>query len=130
MGVHVGGPSDPINNSSRVAEWPRIGGLPQTLTGGWLLGHAPKSECDNAFVPGWSGKQNWTRAWWASLAILATCSAMLGGSASATNGVRFSVFKTSLPGGQKLRPGALVAAATRFDGKWVAAGRTLERRPF
>jgi hypothetical protein len=72
-------------------------------------------------VPLWTGKQVWNRTW-VSLAILATCSAMLGGSASATSGVRFSVWKTSLPGGQKLPPGALVAAATRFDGKWVAAG--------
>ncbi len=64
-----------------------------------------------------------------SLAILATCTAMLGGSApaSATNAARFSVAKTSLPGGQKLSPGALVAAATRFDERWVAAGDDLPR---
>jgi hypothetical protein len=47
---------------------------------------------------------------------------MLGGSASATNATRYFVLKTSLPGGQMLPPGAFVAAATRFDGKWVATG--------
>jgi hypothetical protein len=59
-----------------------------------------------------------------SLAILATCVAVLEGSASAsgTNAARYSVLKTSLPGGQKLPPGAVVAATTRFDGKLVAAG--------
>jgi hypothetical protein len=74
----------------------------------------------------WSRKQvrNWT---WVSLAILSTCAAIVGGSASAsaTNATRYFVSKTSLRGGQKLPPGAFVAAATRFDGKWVAAGDDL-----
>jgi hypothetical protein len=37
--------------------------------------------------------------------------------------------KTSLPGGQKLPPGALVAAVTRFDGRWVAAGEDAGAAP-